>query len=285
MLVDRYKAGQVPDEYQKDVLGVITKSGKVSDLNVIFQMALANNTKNAGITSTQLNALEDAARQRNLKPDVTPDRIAEFIGNEDENIALSAIRLIGYWRLEHFSERLISLTQMGDKNLKKAALGAITAMNKEKAEPLLIAMTGKKNAFDLRLLATAQLVSINPAEAARIAADLFQNITEPAEAREVFQAFFTKQGTKPLAEALLNKKIPANLAKLGRQTVQQRIPPNRLKDDDVKLLIQALEASGGKLAAERMPQDLSDQTITNIAKDINNRRCSAWRNYFPQNFP
>src|SRR5690606_20784985 len=53
----------------------------------------------------------------------------------------------------------------------------------------------------------------------------------------------------------------------ARQHLQTSIPWDRREGDDVKLLIQGLEASGGVLPAERMPQDLNPEQIKGLAAE------------------
>jgi putative heme-binding domain-containing protein len=198
------------------------------------------------------------------------DRVAAFVGSEDEATAVNALRLAGHWGLEEMSGRLISLARKSDKNIRKAALGAIAAWKNDKAEKLLRDLALGSNPAELRLLATAQLASLNAPEAARIGVDLLRTLPEQTDAAELFQAFISqKQGTRVLADALTARKIPAPVARAGRQVVERQVPWNRRGAEEVKLLRQALEASGGVLPAERMPQQLSSQDINSLAIQVN----------------
>ncbi|MEO6686686.1 MAG: PVC-type heme-binding CxxCH protein, partial [Dyadobacter sp.] len=70
-LISLYGKGQVPQEYQKDVLNAIAKSGQTADLNMLLDLTVQNKDKNI---TPQLATLEDAARQRKAKPDKSPER-------------------------------------------------------------------------------------------------------------------------------------------------------------------------------------------------------------------
>jgi putative heme-binding domain-containing protein len=267
-LVQLYQKDQVPEEYSKEVLNLIAKRGKTADLNALFDMAIQGYTRQSKNVAAQLGALVEAARQRDMKPDRNLNRIAGFIGSDDEAIVINSLQLIGYWRMEELNELLIDLIQKRDRSIKKAALDALATLDNNKAEKLLIDMASGKNTAELRLLATAQLVSLNVSEAARIGVELLQNLPEQEDASELFQAFLShKQGTRVLAEELMAKKIPEDIAKAVRPAIERRI--GRHKNEDAKLLIQALEASGGFLPAERMPQQLSAREINSLAKEIN----------------
>jgi putative heme-binding domain-containing protein len=265
-LVLMYQKGQVPEDYRKDVLGAIAKTGRTADMNVLLDIALEQKDKG---TAARLAALEDAARQRGVKPDKNPGRIAALIGNEDETVSQHAVRLAGYWNIESLTDRLVSLAQAGDKNMRKAVLSALAAMNKDKAQKQLTDLTGSKNPADLRILAAAQLAGLNAPEAARIASDLMRTLPAQTDFSDLFMAFLVnRQTTNALAEAIAGKKIPDVTAKAGRQLVQSRVPGNRQRGEDVAALKKALEASGGTLPVEKMPQDLSDQAIASLAREV-----------------
>ncbi|MCY7356809.1 MAG: c-type cytochrome, partial [Rudanella sp.] len=116
---------------------------------------------------------------------------------------------------------------------------------------------------------TAQLVPVNAPEAARIGADLLRSLPPQTDVSELFGAFLaSKEGIRNLAAELTTRKIPENRAKTGRQILQRQVPYNQRNDESVKLLAKALEASGGVLPAEKMPQELSGQEISSLAKTI-----------------
>lgn len=268
-LVQLYQKGQVPEEYHKDVLHSIARLGKTADLNTLFDLAIEGYTRQSKNVAAQLGALVEAARQRDIMPDKNLSRISGFVGSDDEAIVISALQLTGYWRIKGLNDQVVNLVQNGNKNVRRAALKALSTLDNENAEKLLIDMVSGKNPAELRLLATVQLVSLNVSEAARIGAQLLRTLPEQEDASEFFKAFLShKQGTRLLAEELISKKIPENIARAVRPVFERQIPWGRHKSDDVMLMIKALEASGGFLPAERMPQQLSVWEINNLAIEI-----------------
>ncbi|MGV3557830.1 PVC-type heme-binding CxxCH protein [Larkinella arboricola] len=266
LLTQLYQKDQIPDEYQKDVLSSIAKYGKSADLNGIFEKAVQENTRNSKAVAAQLGALEEAAR-RGVKPTQNLNRLTGFIQHDDDAVATSAIRLIGLWRLEDLTGTLVNLAQKGDKNTKKAALNALASLDQDKARQLLTDLTTAKNPAELRVLAAAQLLAVNVTDGAKVGADLLRTLPAQTDVSDLFTAFLTnRQGAKALADELTAKKIPANRAKEGRQMLQQRVPYNRRNTENVKLLTTALEASGGVLPPEKMPQELSAQEISGLAQ-------------------
>ena len=266
-LAQMYQKDRIPEEYQKDVLASIAKFGKTSDLTILFDKAVQGNAGKNKNVAAQLATLEEAAR-RGMKPDGDLNRITGFIENEDESVTTGSIRLIGLWKLSDLNGRLVNLAEKGDKNTRKAALGALAAMNNESARKSLVDMTGGKNSTDLKIAAASQLVSVNPTEAAQIAAELLRTLPAETDVSELFQAFLAnKAGTGALAEELTARKIPESRAIAGRQILQRTVS-NRRNSEEVKLLTKALEASRGVLPNEKMPQELNPQEITGLAKTI-----------------
>lgn len=263
-----YQTDKIPEEYQKDVLGSLAKFGTSADLTVLFNKAVAGIGGSQKQVASQLNALEEAA-QRKVKPTADLNRIGDFTANNDEAIATSAIRLIGLWQLNGLTDRLVSVAQKATKNERKAALGALAALNTDLARKSLMDMTGPKNPADLRLAATAQLVSVSASEAARIGADLLRTLPTQTDVSALYGAFLAnKEGVRALADELTVRKIPENRAIAGRQLLQRQVPYNQRNNESVKLLAKALEASGGVLPVEKMPQELSSQEISSLAKIV-----------------
>lgn len=267
-LVRLYQKGEVPEEYTNDVLEAIAKRGEAPALYILFDLAV-NNSLGKNSRVSQLGALEEAASQRKIKPDQGLNRIVSLLETDEEAITISALRLVGYWDMEDLSERLVLMAQNGNPSIKKAALGALASMSSPKSHSLLAEMTGKKYSPELRLLATSQLVSLDVNQAAGIAVELLQNLPSQTDVSGLFSAFLSrKEGTEALAKEISAKKIPENLAKVGRQSMQQELPYHRNKDKDVKLLKQALEASGGILPPEKMPQQLTELQIIQLGEAI-----------------
>ncbi|QDK81946.1 dehydrogenase [Spirosoma sp. KCTC 42546] len=263
-----YQQGKVPEDYRKDVLGSIAKFGSAADMGGLFGKEIQVKSSTANELAMVLSTLEEAAR-RGVKPAGQLDRITDFIDSDDEAVATSAIRLIGLWHLDELTGTLVGLAQKGDKSVQKAALGALATLKTDKAKASLISLTTAKNPVELRLAAASQLVSVNATEAARISADLLRTVPEQTDVTELLKAFLTsKQGVQALADELTARKIPEKMAIASRQIMQRSVPFNRRNSDDVKLLAKALEASGGVLPIEKMPQELTAQEITSLAKVV-----------------
>lgn len=269
LLTQLYQKGQVPEEYQKDALNSIAKWGQVPELNTLFEVSVEGNVSRDKQTAARIGALAEAAQQRKIQPTNGLGRIMEFVKSDDEVTATTAIRLIGLWKMEELSEQLLGLVQQGEKPVKKAALVALSAMGSEKSKKMLLDLTGSKNSPELRVMSATQLVGLDASEAAKIGTDLMRTVPVETDVADLFKAFFaTKTATEALSEAINTRKIPENFAKAGRQLMGRNIPWTRRRADDVVQLEKVLEASGGMLPVEKMPQQLNDREITALAKTV-----------------
>lgn len=268
-LVQLYQQGKVPDEYEKDVLSSIAKNGQVGDLNVLFNLAVQGNSNHGKSVAAQLGTLADVSRQRSLKPDQNLNRIASFVENDDEAVATAAIRLVGLWKLENLNDQLVNLAKKGNENIKKAALNALGATGSVQSEKSLLELTLAKNPSELRILATAQFVRVDAAEASNMAVSLLKSLPVEADATPLFQALFAnKESVNAFSSAVSARKIPESFAKAARQAMQRQLAVNRNNDEDVKNLKKALEASGGILPPERTPQQPNDEEIAKLASEV-----------------
>jgi putative heme-binding domain-containing protein len=267
LLVQLYQKKQVPEEYNNEVLSAIARRGETGDLDVLFDLAV-NNSLGGSSRSAQLAALEEAARQRKIKPSKELGRIVGFLENEDERIVGTALRLIGYWDMENQVDRLVKIAQADKPNHQKAALAALAAMSNNKGQYWLTELASNKYAPQIRVLATGQLASKDAVQASGIAVNLLKQIPANVDATELFSAFLSRrEGIGALGQALSENKIPESAAIAGRKAMQQ-LPFYFNRLDEVTVLRDALEASGGVLPPEKMPQQLHPQQLSNLAQEV-----------------
>ena len=270
-LVELYRNNEVPERYQKDVLNSISKWGNKGHIDILFDMAHHDyGAQEKGVVA-KLDALVEATRQRSMKPSRDLNRIRVFLKSDDEEIMLNAIRLVGYWGMGAMRGELVQLIRGQELNIKKTAMDALAKLNEPQAVGLLVELaTKKENSFDLRVLATTQLVPLNTSKAASFGLQLLKEWPKDKDASEFFKAFLSsKEGTKALAKTLMEKKVPEAIAMAMRPVFERQIPWGRHDHDDVVLMIKALEASGGTVSTENMPQKLNEQEMESLVLDIN----------------
>lgn len=266
-LVTLYQQNKVPEKYKKDVLTAFAKWASPRDLDVILNLAISNS--DADERAGQLSLLQEAARQRKIKPTNNLDRIISLLNHHDQSVVISAIDLTGYWGLEKAKPPLMTLIQKGNSDVKKAAISALVNMDNNNAQQVLLELTGAQNSPELRTLAAAQLVSVNPQQAAKTSVELLKKLPATADVSPIIESFIRhKGGITVLTAALGDKKIPAAIATSANRALQQKLPGNRQQEKDVTALRQLLEASGGKLPVELMPQQLNAFQMAELKKEV-----------------
>lgn len=269
LLVELYQRGEVPESYHADVLGAIAKYGSVTSLNTLLNLAV-DGRGNTTEKTAQLSALWMAASQRGLKPDKNLGRIASFIEHDDERLAIAALKLAGIWNRTELTPRLIALIQEGDRPIKRAAIGTLARMDDSKSYRLLLEMTSKTQSPEIQLLATSELVRLDARKASELAVSLLRQPLDVEDAEELFGAFLgIDESVTVLANTLSENQIPAEIAKIGRQSMRQ-VAWYRQNNHASQALRKALEASGGVLPPERMPQQLSENQIYALVQEVKN---------------
>jgi putative heme-binding domain-containing protein len=268
LLTQLYKKGQVPAQYQKDALSAIAKRGQTQDLNDLFETSLATHVQQKKDISAELYAIEEAALKRKIYVNRGLDQLGSVLASGDEASAVAAIKVIGALKVTSLASQIKSQLSHSNRNYAKAAMASLSAIDPQGSLPLLKELSTDKNPMDLRLIAVSQLAYLDAPEAAKIGIGLLQKLDTPAQADELFTVFVSnKARTTALAEELLTRRIPESLAVAARQRLQRSIPWNRRNSEEIKLLFQGLEASGGVLPAERMPQDLNADQIRSLASE------------------
>src|SRR5690606_17196668 len=90
LLLQLYKNGEVPEAYNNDLLSAVARRGEAEDMDVLFDLAVSNGL-GRNSRADQLVALEEAARQRKVKPSRDLNRLIGFLESEDEAITRTAL--------------------------------------------------------------------------------------------------------------------------------------------------------------------------------------------------
>ena len=112
-LVKLLKSRRVPEARQGSIVDMIGKRGTAADLDYIFQQAIAPDGFPAPMKVKALEALAEAASNRNLRPAkgldglIPVDRPA--VPRSESSLETTAVRLAGLWKLESAAEPLRSL--------------------------------------------------------------------------------------------------------------------------------------------------------------------------------
>ncbi|MDN3690066.1 PVC-type heme-binding CxxCH protein [Cyclobacterium jeungdonense] len=263
-----YEKDQIPESSRAQVIQTLARYGSERELAIIFANVLLPDTEKSEKLQA-LDALVQASQQRDLSPSNGGQGLELLLDSKEEEVVSKALLLAGTWKKVELRENVLRLINQGSQPLRKAALQALAQMGDEPSEQALYALATSTDKPKTQVLALIELAAAKPEVALPFAMDLWnQNIPEAA-AGELFGAFMrTERGTMALTEKLKETKIPDPMALEGRKVMQRYIPWHRRNSPVAKELLSALEASGGVLPPERMPQQLDANQVYALAQEV-----------------
>src|SRR5262249_43369012 len=127
-LIEMIAAGKLSPDRQEIALTLVASHGGPKELQKVFDLACKKET-HLDQRIRLLGGLEQAARQRRVKPDGDLTRIGEFIRPTDY-VYVRAVRLVGLWKLESKRGELAELARPSNKNdaEREAALDGLTML-------------------------------------------------------------------------------------------------------------------------------------------------------------
>ena len=260
LLAELYSDNKVPDNYLEMVREKLAKYGTRADLSKIYQLAI-----NSTDTESQLKDLEllhRAANERGLAPQHTSAQLRKLLSSGNEAVEIKVLQLVGIWKKADLLDLILQKNQDSNEEVRKAAMEAMGKLDDADSQELLLNMAKTHKNESIRILAISQLVKTAPEKAAEAATTLLSNKPSDTGTRELFAAFLSSNNaTTVLANSLSNTRIPTETAKTGRKTMQELLPVHRRTRAGAIQLKDALEASGGVLPPEKMPQQLSEREI------------------------
>src|SRR5690625_2447949 len=282
-LVELYLSGQVPQEYHDDVLDAVARWGDTEELNILYEIALGTEFIHSDGRIAYLDALEEAKQRQGKQPDRDLTELSRLLATGDGEVTERVVELIGLWKVTPLRDDLVQLVTEGEDPIQRTALQALSAMGDEESRRILTEWTSAGNPELLRVRAASRLIDFDLEETAVRTVAVLQDLqtgesgrsgpdgalqgeaVSETELMELFNRFLSRSGgAKALAEPLAQQRVPEQFAKAGRRAMQR----SRLSEEESEALAAALEASGGVLPPERMPQNLSDQQINTLEREI-----------------
>lgn len=261
-LVQLLKAGKVPPGREEDVLTLIASLGGPSELTLAFDL-VTREAVPPGRRASLLQALAQAARQRKLRPDGDLTRLAPLLSSDDEAVHIAAARLAGLWQVESLRPRLRADAGAATTSdaVRRAALEGLALLGGAESRATLAQLASASHPLKVRLPAVVALAGLDLSGAAPLAADALAAAQPDRDAQEVFSAFLErKNGTNVLARALADRKLPADVAKVGLRTA-------RSTGRDAGELVAALTRAGGLTAgAKSLAPEQLRQLVAEVAQ-------------------
>jgi putative heme-binding domain-containing protein len=257
-LVDLLKAGKVAKEREEGVLTLVAALGGPAELSLVLDRTLDKESA-AARQIALLNALDDAARQRGIRPAGDLARIGKLFAADNEAVRAAALRIAGSWKVDGLRPQILEVAR-GEKTadpVRQAALDSLVLLGGKASLEALDELTGKERPLAVRRQAVIGLATLDLEAAARRASDV---LVAGDGAEDVFVAFVQRRGgTAVLAKALADKKLPADVAKVGLRVA-------RLTARGAPELEAALIKAGGLTDVRR---ELTAKEMEQLVADVN----------------
>jgi putative heme-binding domain-containing protein len=266
-LVELVRSGKAGDS-ETSVLAFIATLGGPQDLALLLDRVAASSRSIAERTRL-LEALEQATRQRNVRPAGDLTRLLPLLKEDNEGLQTAAARVSGLWGLEAARPQLLELAG-ADKTsdaVRQAAVEGLAALGGKRSIEALEKLAGDAGEpaaltaglSKRRRLALIALVRLNAKVAAARAPAVLANLRNNDEAAAVFEAFLQRKGGAALlAAALRDQKLPADIARIGVRAVRSTGRPD-------EGLAEALTKAGGLTFGARI---LSPKEMQAMIADV-----------------
>jgi putative heme-binding domain-containing protein len=289
-LLDLVQAGKIEPEREEAACHLVATLGNAKDLARVFELTLDEKTP-ARRRINLLACLEQASRQRQVKPEGDLNRVGEILKSkggaqalrrEPDPICTSACRLVGLWKIESHRKALQELIGPNNHNslVRQAALEGLIQLDAEAARRVIEPLAKESFREDMHLPAIIALASLDARAAARPAVEYLSDIRitpslkidqYESDVTDIFRAFMQrKNGITALANAVKEraeiapnqktKKLPPDVAKVGIRTV-------RATSKEADGLVEALkQAAGLETMSHALSTDEMKQMIAEVAK-------------------
>jgi putative heme-binding domain-containing protein len=268
-LVELVRKGQIAKEREESVLALLATAGGPEELRLVLERILSSRPTQAGNRVNLLTALEQAGRQRGIRPSGDLSRIGSLLAAENEGVRAAAVRLIGLWQLESFRPQLLEFARAvaTSEPLRRAAFAGLVQLGGTTSRQAFDELSGPGHPLGVRKLAITAFAALDLEAAARRAVELLTTNQQAMDLTEVFSAFVErKRGATVLAQALANQKIRAEAAKMGVGAV-------RASGRDAPELITALTKAGNLTGRPRaLTSKEMEQLVAEVAQHGNAAR-------------
>jgi putative heme-binding domain-containing protein len=232
-LVKLVRSGKVGAN-ETNILAFLATLGGPPELSLLFDRVVPGSSRPIEERMPLLEALEQATRQRNVRPDGDLQRLLPLLKEKDENLRSIAARLAGLWKLESARPQLLEMARAESisEAERHAAVEGLAALGGRASIEALEKLAGEERPLAWRRLALIALVELDAKVAARHASTLLAKLHNNDETAGIFEAFLQRKGGATLlAEALRDHKLPADIARIGLRTTRSTGRPNEGLDE------------------------------------------------------
>lgn len=234
-----------------EIIGV---AGSAGDLQQLYNQAVSGGFQSDALVRA-LNALNDAARQRNLKPANDLGRIESFLKSGFTEVRSAALRLAGAWK--EIGGAFDSVTQIAG-NVKtpdterQIAFQTLREIGGAKSVNALLPLCANGEAAPVRQGAVTALAGLDMKKAAPMALDVLNQFSDETAALNYWRGLLANRGAgKVLANAATGTKFSSIAAAAGLRAVREG---GRTEPDLLEVLTLASSSAGpvGELTDEQI---------------------------------
>jgi putative heme-binding domain-containing protein len=252
-LVELIRSGKAADG-EISMLALIATLGGPQELSLVFDRVMDRSRRPVLDRIRLLEALEQAIRQRNVRPAGDLARLVPLLKEDNETLRAVAARVAGLWGMEAARPQLLEFArdEKTSDRLRQAALDGLTSLGGKVSRDALERLAETNGSGVRRRMALVALGGLDAKAAAARASGVLSSLSNSEEAIPIFEAFLQRKGgASLLAAALRDQKLPSDVAKIGVRTARTSGRPDGG-------LVEALTKAGGLTASARTlsPQDL-----------------------------
>lgn len=170
---------------------LLGKAGGVPEITYLFQSLIREGAFTATATVRVANALVEAARVRNLRPEGDLAAIGTFLNASDRAVKIAALNLVGEWKLVQFVPNVIEFAgSEKDGQLRNEAFKALRTIGQQPTVTALRKLFAETKSAEVRRGALIPLSVHAPGEAIKGIPVVFGEIPSPEVAKQVWRELF-----------------------------------------------------------------------------------------------
>jgi len=246
---------------ETSILVFLASLGGPVELSLLIDRIASGSSRPIEERTRLLEALEQAMRQRGVRPDGDLQRLLPLLKEKNEQLRIVAARLAGLWKLESARPQLLEMARAEkiSEAERQAAVDGLAKLGGKASIEALEKLAGEEGPITRRRPALIALVPLDSKIAAQDACILLAKLRNESEATGIFEAFLQrKDGAALLAAALRDHKLPADIARIGLRMVRSTGRPDAG-------LAEALTKAGGLTFGART---LSAQEMQAMVADV-----------------
>ena len=216
-MLNLLKSGRVPEQRLGTIVKLVCSRGNEHDLAYVFSEALPDDHWPDDLRRDALQWLIDAARTRKVVPAGELSGLQRLLSSPNTDLQEAAITLAGLWRVGDLYDPLQEMThhESLSNTRKSSILTSMAAIDPDRTKNVLSEMTSSEHAFATRALAVAISASLDPDQAADIAAEILSQASDRDDPAPILDAFLDLQGgSRRLAESVRQHPPAADVALL-----------------------------------------------------------------------